>query len=98
MRLDICGQRQPLIKMAGRRKQKPGLNSGDITVRYGNSREVILELEKVLPEGCLTLSQRQIIRRVHNYLKTHENHITYKSFEADLYPEVLGWLRVLVNG
>ncbi len=75
MRLDICGQRQPLIKMAGRGKQKTGLNSGDITVRHGDSKEVILELEKVLPEGCLTPSQRQIIRRVHNYLKTHENHI-----------------------
>ncbi len=59
-------------------------------LRHGNSKEVILELEKVLEKGCLTPSQRQIIRRVHNYLKIHENHITYKSFEAEAIPRGSG--------
>ncbi|MEG4944760.1 hypothetical protein QUA80_32170, partial [Microcoleus sp. F4-D5] len=44
----------------------------------------------VLAKGCLTPSQRQIIRRVHNYLKIHENHITYKSFEAEAIPRGSG--------
>lgn len=59
-------------------------------LRHGKSSQVISELNTLANSHSLKAGQRDIIRRVHDYFKGHEKHITYHSFEADGIPRGSG--------
>lgn len=59
-------------------------------LRHGNSIGVISELNSLANSPSLKASQRQSIRRVHDYFKAHVEHITYQAFEEQGLPRGSG--------
>jgi hypothetical protein len=59
-------------------------------LRHGNSIEVMNELNTQANSPSLKASQRQSIRRVYDYFKAHEEHITYQAFEEQGIPRGSG--------
>lgn len=59
-------------------------------LRHGNSIGLISELNTLANSPSLKASQRQTIRRVHDYFKVHKEHITYQAFEEQGIPRGSG--------